>query len=72
MIIDKNFFKQTHSFFKDISKEYLLPNLGNLKKDEIVDLEDNRWLYKELGDDIVTNYEELELDHLSFLLVVLG
>jgi hypothetical protein len=38
------------------------------KKDEIVALEDNRWLYKELGDDIVTHYEELELDHLSFLL----
>ena len=37
MIIDKNFFKQTHSFFKDISKEYLLPNLGKLKNDEIVE-----------------------------------
>ena len=25
MIIDENFFEKTHSFFKDVSKEYLLP-----------------------------------------------
>ena len=35
MIIDINFFNQTHNFFKDISKEFLLPNLGNLEKDQI-------------------------------------
>ena len=35
MIIDANFFNQTHSFFKDVSKEYLLPNIGNLEKDQV-------------------------------------
>jgi len=35
MIIDENFFIQTHSFFKDVSKEYLLPNLGKLENDDI-------------------------------------
>ena len=35
MIIDENFFLQTHSFFKDVSKEYLLPNLGKLENDDI-------------------------------------
>ena len=41
MIIDLNFFDQTHSFFKDVSKEYLLPNLGNLEKDQISEKSDN-------------------------------
>jgi len=41
MNIDINFFDQTHSFFKDVSKEYLLPNLGNLKKDQISEKSDN-------------------------------
>ena len=41
MIIDVNFFDQTHSFFKDVSKEYLIPNLGNLKKDQISEKSDN-------------------------------
>ena len=41
MIIDVNFFDKTHSFFKDVSKEYLLPNLGNLKKDQISEKSDN-------------------------------
>ena len=41
MIIDVNFFDQTHSFFKDVSKKYLLPNLGNLKKDQISEKLDN-------------------------------
>tara|TARA_B100000927_G_scaffold91010_1_gene73628 strand:- start:412 stop:1128 length:717 start_codon:yes stop_codon:yes gene_type:complete len=41
MIIDVNFFVQTHSFFKDVSKEYLLPNLGNLQKDQISEKIDN-------------------------------
>ena len=35
MIINANFFIQTHSFFKDVSKEHLLPNLGKLGNDEI-------------------------------------
>jgi len=41
MNIDVDFFDQTHSFFKDVSKEYLLPNLGNLKKDQISEKSDN-------------------------------
>ena len=41
MIIDINFFNQTHSFFKDVSKEYLLPNLGNLEKDQVSEKSDN-------------------------------
>ena len=41
MIIDVNFFDQTHSFFKDVSKEYLIPNLGNLRKDQISEKSDN-------------------------------
>ena len=41
MTIDVNFFNQTHSFFKDVSKEYLLPNLGNLEKDQISEKSDN-------------------------------
>ena len=41
MIIDVNFFEQTHSFFKDVSKEYLLPNLGNIQKDQISEKSDN-------------------------------
>ncbi len=41
MIIDVNFFNQTHSFFKDVSKKYLLPNLGNLKKNQISEKLDN-------------------------------
>ena len=36
MIIDINFFNQTHNFFKDVSKEYLLPNLGNLQKNQVL------------------------------------
>ena len=41
MIINANFFDQTHSFFKYVSKEYLLPNLGNLQKDQISEKSDN-------------------------------
>ena len=41
MIIDVNFFDQTHKFFKDVSKEYLIPNLGNLRKDQISEKSDN-------------------------------
>ena len=35
MIINENFFLQTHSFFKDVSKEYILPNLGKLENDDV-------------------------------------
>ena len=41
MIIDINFFNQTHNFFKDVSKEYLLPNLGNLEKDQVSEKSDH-------------------------------
>ena len=41
MIIDINFFNQTHSFFKDVSKKYLLPNLGNLEKNQVSEKSDN-------------------------------
>ena len=41
MIIDINFFDQTHSFFKNVSKKYLLPNLGNLENDQISEKSDN-------------------------------
>ena len=46
MIIDINFFNQTHSFFKDISKEYLLPNLGNLEKDQVSEKSDHSLVTK--------------------------
>ncbi len=46
MIIDVNFFNQTHSFFKDVSKKYLLPNLGNLRKDQILEKSDNSLVTK--------------------------
>ena len=41
MIIDVNFFDKTHSFFKDVSKDYLLPNIGNLEKDQVSEKSDN-------------------------------
>ena len=41
MIIDESFFEKTHFFFKDVSEEYLLPNLGNLEKDQISEKSDN-------------------------------
>ena len=41
MIIDINFFNQTHDFFKEVSKKYLLPNLGNLEKDQISEKSDH-------------------------------
>ena len=41
MIIDVNFFDKTHSFFNDVSKDYLLPNIGNLEKDQVSEKSDN-------------------------------
>ena len=46
MIIDFNFFNQTHSFFKDVSKEYLLPNLGKLEIDQVSEKSDNSLVTK--------------------------
>ena len=46
MIIDVNFFDQTHSFFKDVSKKYLIPNLGNLDNDQISEKSDNSLVTK--------------------------
>ena len=46
MIIDINFFDQTHSFFKDVSKEYLLPNLGNLEKNQVSEKSDHSLVTK--------------------------
>ena len=40
MIIDLNFLIKP-ILFKDVSKEYLLPNLGNLEKDQISEKSDN-------------------------------
>ena len=41
MIINESFFVKTHSFFKDVSKKYLLPNLGNLENNQISEKSDN-------------------------------
>ena len=41
MIIDLNFFIETHSFLKDVAKEYLLPNLGNLEKNQVSEKSDH-------------------------------
>ena len=46
MIIDENFFDKTHSFFKDVSKEYLLPNLGKLETDQVSEKSDNSLVTK--------------------------
>ena len=46
MIIDENFFDKTHSFFKDVSKEYLLPNLGKLEIDQVSEKSDNSLVTK--------------------------
>ncbi len=46
MIIDDNFFDKTHSFFKDVSKEYLLPNLGNIENSQISEKSDNSLVTK--------------------------
>ncbi len=41
MTIDDNFFLEVHSFFKKISSQYIIPNIGNLNKDEVSDKPDN-------------------------------
>ena len=35
MIIDNNFFKDTHLFFKQVSKKFILPNIGKLNKRDV-------------------------------------
>ena len=40
MIIKSNFFKDTHSFFKQVSKKFILPNIGNLNKSDVSDKPD--------------------------------
>ena len=40
MIIDNNFFKDTHLFFKQVSKKFILPNIGKLHKIDISDKPD--------------------------------
>ena len=41
MTIDENFFKDTHSFFKNVSNKFILPNIGTLNKDEVSDKPDS-------------------------------
>ena len=40
MIIKSNFFKNTHLFFKHVSKKFILPNIGKLNKRDISDKPD--------------------------------
>ena len=41
MTIDDIFFQKVHTFFKDISSKYILPNIGNLNVSDISDKPDN-------------------------------
>tara|TARA_Y100000996_G_C22466685_1_gene620365 strand:+ start:88 stop:804 length:717 start_codon:yes stop_codon:yes gene_type:complete len=41
MTIDENFFIEVHSFFKKISSQFILPNIGNLNNNEVSDKSDN-------------------------------
>ena len=41
MIIDVDFFKDVHLFIKNISKKFILPNIGNLCEDEVSDKPDS-------------------------------
>ena len=40
MIIKSNFFIDTHSFFKQVSEKFILPNIGNLNISEVSDKPD--------------------------------
>ena len=40
MIIDNNFFKDTHLFFKHVSKKFILPNIGKLNQKDVSDKPD--------------------------------
>jgi len=41
MTIDDNFFQEVHSIFKEISKKYIIPHIGNLDAKDISDKPDN-------------------------------
>ena len=41
MIIDNNFFKNTRLFFKQVSKKFILPNIGKLNKSDVSDKSDS-------------------------------
>ena len=41
MTIDDNFFREVHSTFKEISKKYIIPYIGNLDTKDISDKPDN-------------------------------
>ncbi len=41
MTIDENLFLEVYSFFKKTSVNYIIPNIGNLNKDEVSDKPDN-------------------------------
>ena len=40
MIIENNFFKDTHLFFKDVSEKFILPNIGKLNINDVSDKPD--------------------------------
>jgi len=40
MIFDNKFFEETYFFFREISKEFIIPNIGNLNVDEVSDKPD--------------------------------
>ena len=41
MTIDDNFFQEVYSTFKEISKKYIIPYIGNLDTKDISDKPDN-------------------------------
>ena len=41
MTIDDNFFQEVHSFFKDLSRKYIIPHIGKLNESDISDKPDN-------------------------------
>ena len=41
MIINDKLFNDTHTFFKEISQKYIIPNIGKLKESEISDKSDH-------------------------------
>ena len=41
MTIDDTFFREVHSFFKDLSRKYIIPHIGKLNESDISDKPDN-------------------------------
>ena len=67
MIIDENFFEKTHSFFKDVSKEYLLPNLGKLEIDQVSEKSDNSLVTKfdlVIEDELIQYFKEYGFENI--------